>query len=296
MIRERGHRVIVCCKEVPNSNFQGVETTSLFAGRKMRELVEQADLVCSHLEFSELAAYLARKCRKPLIHFVHNSFGRPALLSCPENQSNQYIVYNSQWIKEVSPFPQPSMVAYPPVDWRNYQVVTNNRYITLINVSEAKGGKVLAELALRMPDRAFLGVKGFRCEMVVEGLPNLCYLENTPEIRSVYSQTSVLIMPSDYESWGRVGVEAMASGLPVIAHPTPGLKESLSYAWLFCDRGRIEDWVEMIRALDNSDFRRQVSARCIQRSRELDPARKLAEFVQFLDGILAKQSAAVCWE
>jgi len=127
---------------------------------------------------------------------------------------------------------------------------------------------------------------------VVEGIPNLSYLPNTPDIRSVYSQTGILIIPSEYESWGRVGVEAMASGIPVIAHPTEGLKESLSYAGLYCDREKVEDWVEMIRALDNPDFRREVSDKCLQRSRELDPARGLAEFAQFIDEILLNQLSA----
>jgi len=56
-------------------------------------------------------------------------------------------------------------------------------------------------------------------------------------------------MPSEYESWGRVGVEAMASGIPVIAHPTPGLQESLGDAGVFVDRNDIDGWERAIRRL-----------------------------------------------
>ncbi|WP_262928542.1 glycosyltransferase family 4 protein [Streptomyces sp. CBMA152] len=46
----------------------------------------------------------------------------------------------------------------------------------------------------------------------------------------VYSRSRVILMPSLYESWGRVAVEAFASGIPVIAHTTPGLVESMGEA------------------------------------------------------------------
>ncbi|MFE4971343.1 glycosyltransferase [Kitasatospora sp. NPDC056651] len=49
----------------------------------------------------------------------------------------------------------------------------------------------------------------------------------------VYARSRVVLMPSSHESWGRVGVEAFASGIPVIAHPTPGLAECLGHAGIY---------------------------------------------------------------
>ncbi|MFI1769152.1 glycosyltransferase family 4 protein [Streptomyces sp. NPDC020800] len=58
----------------------------------------------------------------------------------------------------------------------------------------------------------------------------------------VYSRSRVMLMPSLYESWGRVAVEAFASGIPVIAHPTPGLVESLGEAGIFAYRDDLNAW------------------------------------------------------
>jgi glycosyltransferase involved in cell wall biosynthesis len=54
-------------------------------------------------------------------------------------------------------------------------------------------------------------------------------------MREVYRQTKLLLMPSSYESWGRVAVEAAASGIPTLAAATPGLLEALGDAGTFID-------------------------------------------------------------
>ena len=146
---------------------------------------------------------------------------------------------------------------------------------------------MLIALARRMPEKNFLAVLGFQGKLPLEqGPPNVTYIPFVPDIRTVYAELGILIMPSDYESWGRVGLEAMCSGIPVIAHPTPGLVESLSYAGLFCDRDRVEDWVQTIRSLEDPRFYREVSEKCIRRSRELDPAGSLQSFGNFVNKIL----------
>jgi hypothetical protein len=106
--------------------------------------------------------------------------------------------------------------------------------------------------------------------------PNVTLAANTPRIRDeVYARTRILLMPSEYESWGRTGVEAMASGIPVIAHPTPGLRESLGDAGIFVDRDDTAGWADAIAELSDPDVYAQVSRRAAARARELDPAEDL---------------------
>jgi len=68
-----------------------------------------------------------------------------------------------------------------------------------------------------------------------------------------------------------VGVEAMSSGIPVIAHPTPGLLESLDYAGIFVDRKDYKGWEDAIRELDDPDEYSRKSELALKRVAELDP-------------------------
>ena len=43
-------------------------------------------------------------------------------------------------------------------------------------------------------------------------------------------------MPSQSESWGRVGAEAMTMGIPVIASDTPGIRECMGDAAWYVER------------------------------------------------------------
>src|SRR5690606_41582358 len=103
-----------------------------------------------------------------------------------------------------------------------------------------KGAETFYALAGRCPQTRFLGGKGgYGVQILPRGnnaLPNVEIVEHLPPERmrdEVYARTRVLLMPSAYESWGRVGVEAMCSGIPVIAHLTAGLRESLGDAGAF---------------------------------------------------------------
>jgi hypothetical protein len=60
-------------------------------------------------------------------------------------------------------------------------------------------------------------------------------------------------MPSDYESFGRVAMEAAASGIPTIAAPTPGLRECLGDAGTFVELDNVDGWERAIRALLDPD-------------------------------------------
>lgn len=305
---KRGHdiRVMVRSQTVVDERngrrfFKRADMPSEFEGIKIFRLgvdmwgehFRWADVVVTHLDLTGKAMNLARHCfQKPLVHLMHNTHLRDEIRVM--QPWNNYLVYNSEWNREYSiktlGYKNKNIVVYPPVFADDYKVRKMGNNITLINCFESKGGKQLIDIAKEMPKRKFLGVIGGYGNQVIGNLNNLTYTPNTPDIKTVYRKTRILLMPSVYESWGRTGIEAMASGIPVIAHPTPGLRESLGDAGLFADRDNIGHWIKHIEALDDEKYYKEVSDRCRKRAQELSDMseQQLLMYEDFLETIKRK--------
>lgn len=96
-------------------------------------------------------------------------------------------------------------------------------------------------------------------------------------------------MPSVYESYGMVGIEAAHSGIPTIAHPTPGLLESLSYAGTYADRDDLDTWERALRSILNPHTWQPLSAVAKRRAAELDPCVELTAWVTELESLVAQR-------
>lgn len=233
-----------------------------------------ADVAVTHLDRTAHAISLASAARLPLVHLVHND----AQLHFHRVRTGDVslAVWNSEWLAESYRgfHTRAEVVVRPPVTSTDYRTPRGDAdRVTLINLTRAKGAPVLFALAGRMPDDLFLGVRGaygLQAEPPAR-LPNLEIVDQTPRIREVYTRTSILLVPSGYESWGRVAVEAMASGIPVVASPTPGLRESLGDAGLFVELDDLDGWTEAVRRLrTDAGFYGERSAMALERSAELD--------------------------
>jgi len=135
--------------------------------------------------------------------------------------------------------------------------------ITIINANINKGVQQFVALARAMPDHKFLGVLPYYGERTVPPTPdNVEWVPFQDDIRTVLKRTRILLVPSYYESFGRVAIEAMVNGIPVLyAKPadksvfpggsTEGLDEWIRPAGIGLHREIIEQWVEAIRTLDD---------------------------------------------
>lgn len=94
-----------------------------------------------------------------------------------------------------------------------------------------------------------------------------------------------MIVPSKYESWGQVAIEAAACGIPVIASDTPGLRSSLADAGIFCERNDIDAWVKAISDLQEPKAYAKWSKKAKERAVELDPIPQLEAFEQWIQKI-----------
>jgi len=284
---ERGHDVQVWLsrygKVAKVYEYRGIQVVPLEARLDFPTAVKRAHVLVSHLECVPQTASLARGYGRPLVVICHNTH-RPTFRDAAAG-GTALAVYNSLWMqREAELFfaeypkgvrPASELIVRPPVFADEY-TTKPGKAITLVNCNPEKGGNVLAALARRMPDQQFLAVKGAYGEQMLPDLPNVEVVEHVDgqQMREqVYARTRVLLMPSSYESWGRAGVEALASGIPVVAHPTPGLCESLGEGGIFVDRNDLDGYEAVLRKLLSTPAEYRLAAkRARARSVELDPA------------------------
>jgi len=298
-LQSKGHTIKVLLKQANQFKIESHyiwENIDIFPPDQYNEtmLFQQADAIITHLDYSAWTQALAGIYKKPVFQIIHNSFPREHIKNA---ELQQYIVYNSNWIKEELQYPHPSIVFHPPTDYRYYDIKQDpwdGQYITLINLDQNKGGEILRDIACKMPDYKFLGVKGSYSEpmkigQITDQPPNVLIMDKQVDILPIYKMTKILIMPSLYESWGRTATEAMCSGIPVIASYTPGLKENCANAGIFVsDRMNIDEWVKAIEKLHNEKTYRKWSDKAKARSRELDPQQELAEIERWITEIATK--------
>lgn len=269
----RGHRASVAVSAPRVQPFAPYTLDGVRVGGV--EMLDGCDIVLTHLDRTEDAERYCRRNGKPCVQIFHNHL-RPKTATLVN-----LAIYNSEWLARDFPVKSPSLVVPPPI-WPDRYRVKPGDCITLINLTEAKGARLFYALAASRPDLEFLGVRGaYGRQIEPPRLENLTVIDTCEDVRDVYSRTRVLLVPSAYESYGRVAVEAIVSGIPVIATGTPGLHEALDDAGVFPHEaeylalGRetplsvLPAWKA---ALDSvlADWE-AYSARALKRSKRLDP-------------------------
>lgn len=271
--------------------FQKVNCYTSNNTKECEEVIGRSKLLLSHLDFEMRTVEIAEIAKKPAVLVMHNWARKYYLKKYKEMKNNQniHLIHNSLWIKNLYNYIGfDSIVVNPPVSYKEYQVLDRERkYVTLINLNDNKGGNVLIQIAKKMPDVQFMGViGGYDTQIKDEKLENITYVNNTPEIKEIYKQTDILLVPSRQESWGRVAVEAISSGIPVIANPTPGLREALDYCGIFIPRDQTDEYVKIIRKLKtDSNYYKKISTLSLKRSRELEPEPQLKIMDEWLSKI-----------
>lgn len=296
---QRGHGVDVVLAVADGEPYE-VDGVRVWPHRDKADpfrFIDDASVIVTHVESAGRPIALGNARGVPVVQIAHNTgvFTESAL----RRRSAALTVFNSRQVSaSLSGLCVRSVIVHPPVDPADY-ATTPGDAVTLVNLSEDKGADVFYALAERFPDRPFLGVRGgYGVQITPNGpgdVPNVTVLDHVPpdQMRDqVYARTRVLLMPSAHESWGRAGVEAMCSGIPVIAAPTPGLRESLGDAGVFCDRGDIDAWETALRRLLDGRRWKAASRKAKARATELDPADDLDRWCREVE-VLARRRLRV---
>jgi glycosyltransferase involved in cell wall biosynthesis len=167
--------------------------------------------------------------------------------------------------------------------------------ITLVNANQNKGVHVFLDLARRMPGRKFLGVLPYYGERQIPPAPsNVEWVPFADDIRSVLKRTRILLFSSYYESFGRIAVEAMLNGIPVLyskpldksIYPggsTEGLDEWIRPVGIPCERERPESWMDAIATLDDTEVYASTSVASKEHINAMDlfsEASRIAQMVE----------------
>ena len=305
MIRQ-GHQVHILLMEAKHYNvemiydWEGAMVIPADSGRDLRDPIEWADVVFTHLTWTNWCIQVCSVLRRPVFFMSHNTHPYDMVKCRPEVR----VIYNSNAMRDVLKYPNPSFVLHPPVDYRKLDKNTHpGEYITLVNLTANKGAKLFIELARAMPERKFIGVVGSYDPQYKESLPNITYFENSPAMERIYKMTRILLCPSKYESWGMCAVEAMSNGIPIIYQPTFGLRENVGeYGIPIPDKNpdgneltivggefggidhiaNLAAWKKAIKSLDDPKIYKKYSTLSRKRSRELDPEKEFAELEKFI--------------
>ncbi len=226
-----GWNVVIVLPDFQQPDIDGVKCIKYISKSKATEQAFKAADVffCQNYDTQE-ALKVLEPYKKPVVYFMHIEKEKQDILqqrySVPIG-----IVYNSLTQKEQNPTIHESAIVRPFIPFDDFSPRSHpipNGPVTLLNCNENKGGKLLRELAKRMRGVQFLGIQGAYSKQFTDldvSMPNLRYEPIREDPRPIYTGAGIIIMPSKSESWGRVALEAMASGVPVIVSKAGGLRE-----------------------------------------------------------------------
>jgi glycosyltransferase involved in cell wall biosynthesis len=288
--------VFVATPGYPKITYEGVRCFNLYDTPTFLEVLNSCDAIFSHSAYHlPIFQYISKTTGIPFVGWAHTHMylHRVDIQGswAPAKQTPQlFTVFNSKTLMDGCKItPQNSKVFIPIVDYRDYTIEEKQRepkYVLLSNVNDNKGGKLLIQLAKALPDIEFMGVLGgYGNQIQDKTVPNLRYVPHTNKIKDIYKQAWVVIMPSALETWGRTAIEAMSSGIPVIANPTPGLRECCSSGAIYVDRGDLSGWIGTLRRLkEDRKYYNHLSKLALERSRALDPRPVAKQVEAWLEG------------
>lgn len=322
-LKELGYEVFAACYFNPNdtpfqkNNYVEWEGVPVFQLKPEKGFVEKfiiktkPDLVLTHSFDSPEIVSISKKHEAKTIQGVH--FWRNICeveghfvgmldrdLSTVKLLKDQHkVFYEADKVYVNSRFMQLAMKKYVNYECDNIihptidldRVLCNDKsqkYITLINPDEGKGGALFIELAKRLCGLKFLCVgKGNevsnankKINKELEGLSNVEMITNTDDAASIYEKTKILLVPSIVdETFSMVALEAMFNGIPVLASTQGNLPYLVEEGGLCLPCNDVVLWEKAIDSLNNDkEFYQSLSIGGLKNSKKYLPENELEKF------------------
>jgi len=281
-LEKRGHEVAFMSLEIPKEGvnggtYRGFKYMHFSAGG--RYLDSSQGWICPHAP------------ALPEVRKLNNrGYNRPIIATCHYDGNYNAIIRNNpgrriQWVEMLmfinsimEPNYRKNIIPWPPNIIRTAVVrplMHENKIkideefqgdcITLVNANQNKGVAQFIDMAKRMPERKFLAVIPYYGELRTPPSPdNIEWTPFNDDIRTILKRTRILVMPSYYESFGRIAFEALYNGIPVIySKPNPkskypggsteGVETWIKPAGISADRDNVEEWASAIADLDSEE-------------------------------------------
>lgn len=236
----------------------GMMKWSISASILSRKLIKQYeyDIVNPHLPSSHFFTIFYGQ-RVPLVLTVHNSFLNRGVRNVnlisknitkirdvfSSRKSDGVICLNTELKLMLAKYSKNQHIYAVPLgfDENEFQLIqkekTKNKVFTVLYVGrivEGKGLEYLLEAIDILNNESIklmiVGTGYLKCDLEekYKHLRNVFFLgriDNRQDIASIYSNSDLFVIPSEGEGMPTVLIEAMASGLPIVATKLPGIEE-----------------------------------------------------------------------
>lgn len=311
-LEKRGHEIVFMTHEVPKvgvngGTYRGFKYMHFSAGGKYLDVSE--GWICPHAPaLPEVRRLNARGYNRPILATCHYDGNYLSIIKNNPGRNIQWVemimfinaIMEPKYRKNINPWPPNVMrteVVRPIMHEEKIRIDEpfQGDRITLVNANQNKGVTQFIQMARQMPDRKFLAVIPYYGELrPPPAPPNVEWVPFDDDIRNILKRTRILVVPSYYESFGRIAVEAMYNGIPVLyskpvakskheGGSTEGLEEWIKPAGIPCERENIEEWTSEIAKLDDETTYSERSELCkthIQAMNLFTEASRIADLVE----------------
>jgi glycosyltransferase involved in cell wall biosynthesis len=259
------------------------------------------NVIITQLMWGDVALKLAKKhkipsiirvCKVPLeLNLSKNSNYSPTAIIATSKYIKDYA--KKKWDREVQ-------IINPLIETKDYIITDNdfnplnNELIFMFNPLARKGGEIFKKIAQQLNDKKFGTVYGWSSlkdnsnfsnfsrkyikritesegslfdgllpnYINFEGAPNIKILKPENDAKIIYRKIRLLLIPSQWEeAFGRVAIEAMKNGIPVIASNVAGLRDSVGKGGMLVEKDSVEQWVKEILKFDDPLYYKKMSKR-----------------------------------
>ena len=172
-----------------------------------------------------------------------------------------------------------------PIVYPAHHKTARGNKITMIGLSDAKGGDIITALAKSNPDIEFLGVRsGWQAtSQPTPNLPNLELMDEVTDMKLIWSKTKLLLV-GGIEQYGMAGVEASVSGIPTIALDCVGSREALQEAATFVPSKDVSLWNELLHSVLGNYQHHVMLTKA--RSDRIDSIKQLSKLKEIIDNAI----------